>query len=178
MLRSLSLAILLIASVALTACGSQRTSTGPTQLIEFSQIASRQNASINPQLASLIESHQSVGTPRRKPPIPASRPKPQPAQALPAPVPEPKKPRKVSAPPVTASIPTPPPVSVPAASARAAPRQLSEDAIRKAMIRQSMLSYSGSCPCPYNTDTAGRVCGGRSACTGPGGASRFAIRKT
>ncbi|WP_425053970.1 SH3 domain-containing protein [Psychromarinibacter sp. S121] len=37
------------------------------------------------------------------------------------------------------------------------------------IIRQSINSYSGSCPCPYNTDRAGRRCGGRSAWSRPGG---------
>lgn len=42
---------------------------------------------------------------------------------------------------------------------------------RKAIIRQSIQGYSGSCPCPYNTDRAGRRCGGRSAWSRPGGYS-------
>lgn len=42
---------------------------------------------------------------------------------------------------------------------------------RKAIIRQSIRSYPGSCPCPYNRDRAGRKCGGRSAWSRPGGYS-------
>jgi uncharacterized protein YraI len=42
---------------------------------------------------------------------------------------------------------------------------------RAAIIRQSIASYSGSCPCPYNTDRGGRRCGGRSAWSRPGGYS-------
>jgi hypothetical protein len=38
-------------------------------------------------------------------------------------------------------------------------------------IRQSIAAYSGSCPCPYSTDRAGRRCGGRSAYSRPGGAA-------
>ncbi len=38
-------------------------------------------------------------------------------------------------------------------------------------IRQSIASYSGSCPCPYSVDRAGRRCGGRSAYSKPGGAA-------
>lgn len=39
------------------------------------------------------------------------------------------------------------------------------------IIRQSIASYAGSCPCPYNRDRAGRRCGGRSAWSRPGGYS-------
>ena len=43
--------------------------------------------------------------------------------------------------------------------------------IRRILISQSLARYSGSCPCPYNTDRAGRRCGGRSAHSRAGGAS-------
>lgn len=43
--------------------------------------------------------------------------------------------------------------------------------IKRLLIGQSIASYSGSCPCPYNTDRAGRRCGKRSAYSKPGGAS-------
>lgn len=43
--------------------------------------------------------------------------------------------------------------------------------IKRLIIQQSIRSYSGSCPCPYNYDKAGRRCGGRSAYSRPGGAS-------
>ena len=46
-----------------------------------------------------------------------------------------------------------------------------DDQIRQELIRQSIADYSGSCPCPYNIDRAGRQCGGRSAYSRPGGAS-------
>src|SRR5688500_10304865 len=39
------------------------------------------------------------------------------------------------------------------------------------IIRASIASYSGSCPCPYNVDRAGRSCGRRSAYSRPGGAA-------
>jgi hypothetical protein len=52
----------------------------------------------------------------------------------------------------------------------AAPAQAQTDAaIRQKIIRASIASYSGSCPCPYNTDRAGRSCGRRSAYSRPGG---------
>jgi hypothetical protein len=53
-----------------------------------------------------------------------------------------------------------------------APAQAQGDsAIRQKIIRASIASYSGSCPCPYNTDRAGRSCGRRSAYSRPGGYS-------
>lgn len=47
----------------------------------------------------------------------------------------------------------------------------SDAAIKQRLIRESIASYSGSCPCPYNTDRAGRRCGQRSAYARPGGAA-------
>ena len=46
-----------------------------------------------------------------------------------------------------------------------------DDEIRRYMIGESLASYPGNCPCPYNTDRAGRRCGGRSAYSRPGGRS-------
>ena len=43
--------------------------------------------------------------------------------------------------------------------------------VKQRIIRQSIASYPGSCPCPYSTDRAGRRCGGRSAYSRPGGAA-------
>ncbi|HEU0134846.1 MAG TPA: hypothetical protein VFR28_08480 [Allosphingosinicella sp.] len=52
----------------------------------------------------------------------------------------------------------------------AAPAQAQSDsAIRQKIVRASIDSYPGSCPCPYNTDRAGRSCGRRSAYSRPGG---------
>jgi hypothetical protein len=45
------------------------------------------------------------------------------------------------------------------------------DAQKQRLIRQSIANYSGSCPCPYSRDRAGRSCGRRSAYSRPGGAS-------
>jgi hypothetical protein len=51
-------------------------------------------------------------------------------------------------------------------------RQTKSDAqIRQEIVNASVASYSGSCPCPYNTDRAGRRCGARSAYSRPGGAA-------
>jgi hypothetical protein len=49
--------------------------------------------------------------------------------------------------------------------------------IKQAIITESIASYRGSCPCPYNTDKAGRKCGARSAYSRPGGASPICYEK-
>ena len=43
--------------------------------------------------------------------------------------------------------------------------------IKQKIIQSSLSSYRGNCPCPYNTDRAGRRCGRRSAYSRPGGYS-------
>lgn len=48
---------------------------------------------------------------------------------------------------------------------------LSDAEVRQRIVEESIRSYSGSCPCPYNVDRAGRRCGARSAYSRPGGAS-------
>lgn len=59
-----------------------------------------------------------------------------------------------------------------AAMLMAAPAAAQTDAqIKQRLIRQSIAAYSGSCPCPYSTDRAGRRCGARSAYNRPGGAA-------
>ncbi|MFG1492679.1 hypothetical protein ABMA75_03865 [Halobacteriovorax sp. ZH4_bin.1] len=45
------------------------------------------------------------------------------------------------------------------------------DKAKEEMIRQSIMQYSGNCPCPYNTMKNGRRCGKSSAYSKPGGAS-------
>lgn len=45
----------------------------------------------------------------------------------------------------------------------------SDSAIRQKVIQASISNYPGNCPCPYNTDRAGRRCGARSAYNRPGG---------
>ena len=55
------------------------------------------------------------------------------------------------------------------ASGQAGPAHPSDAEIRQRMIRESIESYPGNCPCPYNTDRAGRSCGRRSAYSRPGG---------
>jgi hypothetical protein len=46
---------------------------------------------------------------------------------------------------------------------------LSDAQIKQRIIQESIDSYPGNCPCPYNTDRAGRRCGARSAYNRPGG---------
>ena len=53
----------------------------------------------------------------------------------------------------------------------AAAQRLSDDDVRKLMIRDSINSYAGNCPCPYNRASNGSSCGRRSAYSRPGGAS-------
>jgi hypothetical protein len=55
--------------------------------------------------------------------------------------------------------------------APAAARSISDSEARKAIIQESLASYPGPCPCPYNTMRNGRACGGRSAYSRPGGYS-------
>lgn len=48
---------------------------------------------------------------------------------------------------------------------------LSDDEIRRLIIEESISSYPGSCPCPYNRARNGSRCGGRSAYSRAGGYS-------
>ena len=43
------------------------------------------------------------------------------------------------------------------------------DAIKQKIIQQSIQSYSGNCPCPYNSASNGSRCGKRSAYNRAGG---------
>lgn len=52
-----------------------------------------------------------------------------------------------------------------------AAEELTDQKIAQILIEQSLNAYSGNCPCPYNTDRAGRSCGRRSAYSKPGGYS-------
>lgn len=45
----------------------------------------------------------------------------------------------------------------------------SDAQIRQAIIQESLASYPGNCPCPYNVDRRGHACGRRSAYSRPGG---------
>lgn len=56
-------------------------------------------------------------------------------------------------------------------SSSALAQRLSDDDIRRQMIQESIESYRGNCPCPYNRASNGSSCGKRSAYSRPGGAS-------
>jgi len=56
-----------------------------------------------------------------------------------------------------------------AATAGAQALGQSDAQLKQRIIRQSIASYPGSCPCPYSVDRAGRRCGARSAYSRPGG---------
>jgi hypothetical protein len=46
---------------------------------------------------------------------------------------------------------------------------LSDAQIKQRIIKESIASYPGNCPCPYNTARNGSSCGGRSAWSRAGG---------
>ena len=48
---------------------------------------------------------------------------------------------------------------------------LSDAEIRQILIEESINSYPGNCPCPYNRASNGSRCGKRSAYSKPGGYS-------
>ncbi len=54
-------------------------------------------------------------------------------------------------------------------TASAAEAQKSDAAIKAEIIKASIASYSGNCPCPYNSARNGSRCGGRSAWSRAGG---------
>ena len=49
--------------------------------------------------------------------------------------------------------------------------RLTDDEVRARIIAEQLALYPGNCPCPYNTDRAGRRCGNRSAWSRQGGYS-------
>ncbi|MDU8500557.1 hypothetical protein RYB01_15400 [Pseudomonas syringae] len=54
-------------------------------------------------------------------------------------------------------------------SANAREAQVTDASIVKAIIQESIDSYSGNCPCPYNSARNGSRCGKRSAYSREGG---------
>ena len=57
------------------------------------------------------------------------------------------------------------------ASGAEAKSRLSDSEIRQRIISESIASYPGRCPCPYNGTRNGSSCGGRSAWSRAGGYS-------
>lgn len=49
--------------------------------------------------------------------------------------------------------------------------RLTDAQVKQAIIQESLASYPGTCPCPYNADRRGHSCGRRSAYSRPGGYS-------
>lgn len=81
------------------------------------------------------------------------------------------------APPREAAAPAAPsPIPLPVTASAARPR-LSDAAIKKLLIQESMDAYSGACPCPYNEMANGRSCGKRSAYVLPGGEAPLCYSK-
>jgi hypothetical protein len=54
---------------------------------------------------------------------------------------------------------------------------VSDEQVKELIIRQSIASYSGRCPCPYNIMSNDRRCGGRSAYSRPGGKSPICYKR-
>lgn len=59
------------------------------------------------------------------------------------------------------------------APASAQPARLTDEQVRRALIRESIEAYDGNCPCPYNRDSRGRACGRRSAWSREGGEAPY-----
>lgn len=53
----------------------------------------------------------------------------------------------------------------------ASAQRLSDQQVKERIIRESIASYPGNCPCPYNKARNGSNCGKRSAYSKPGGYS-------
>lgn len=56
-------------------------------------------------------------------------------------------------------------------AAPAAAEQLNDAQVKERIIAESIASYPGRCPCPYNLAKNGSKCGGRSAWSRAGGYS-------
>lgn len=54
---------------------------------------------------------------------------------------------------------------------------ITDQEVRDMIIKESLQSYPGNCPCPYNLMRNGRSCGGRSAYSRPGGRSPLCYPK-
>lgn len=59
------------------------------------------------------------------------------------------------------------------ASALAQNARLTDEQVRRALIRESIAAYDGRCPCPYQRDSRGRACGRRSAWSREGGEAPY-----
>ncbi|NUB25090.1 hypothetical protein GAY30_09280 [Azospirillum brasilense] len=68
-------------------------------------------------------------------------------------------------------------IAISASPATARGPALTDDEVRERPIQESITSYPGNCPCPYNTMRNGRRCGGNSAYSRPGGRSPLCFPK-
>ncbi|MDO9016191.1 MAG: hypothetical protein Q8S73_37535 [Deltaproteobacteria bacterium] len=59
------------------------------------------------------------------------------------------------------------------APALAQTARLTDEQVRRALIRESIEAYDGRCPCPYQRDSRGRACGRRSAWSREGGEAPY-----
>lgn len=64
-------------------------------------------------------------------------------------------------------------VGAQSAPAEAPTRRLSDAEVVRLLIRESIESYDGNCPCPYHRDRRGRACGRRSAWSREGGEAPY-----
>ncbi|MBX9348720.1 hypothetical protein K5M36_16660 [Chromobacterium vaccinii] len=63
------------------------------------------------------------------------------------------------------------------AAGAATAKPMSDQQIKRAIIKESIESYYGNCPCPYNTARNGSSCGRRSAYSRPGGEAPICYEK-
>lgn len=63
------------------------------------------------------------------------------------------------------------------AAGPASAKPMSDQQIKRAIIKESIESYYGNCPCPYNTARNGSSCGRRSAYSRPGGEAPICYEK-
>ena len=106
--------------------------------------------------------------------IPQKSPHAQPAPVSPVAVPPPAQPKPFAAPQQQKPLAAPAPEATPKTKReveQVPPSALPDAVIIGLLIKASLASYPGNCPCPYNNDRAGRSCGRRSAHSRPGGAS-------
>ncbi|WP_072034319.1 hypothetical protein [Pectobacterium fontis] len=55
--------------------------------------------------------------------------------------------------------------------------RISDEQIKERLIQESISTYSGNCPCPYNSARNGSKCGKRSAWSRVGGYSPLCYKK-
>jgi hypothetical protein len=67
-------------------------------------------------------------------------------------------------------------LAVPAAAKGDGPQQ-SDQAVKKAVIEESIAAYPGKCPCPFNVARNGSSCGARSAWSKRGGYAPICYEK-